>query len=138
MPKVTKAAKLIAPVLLVCFLLSGCQLFTSAKQRLNTYCPGLKIGLNGVSWSSNRSGDVYILNYSAGDQGRVTAYFADTANRFAGGNARSYMDIKDGDDRAIADGDSIVSKTIAKPHKTATVIYNATTRRIIIIDDTLK
>jgi hypothetical protein len=131
-PKTTARA---TACILICFLLSGCQIFTQGKKKLNEYCPGLKVGLNGVSWSSGSSHDVYILQYDSGDQKKVNSFFTDKANGFAGDKPRSYMDIKDGEDRAVADDDSILTKAFSKGKTNAVVIYNATTRRIIITED---
>jgi hypothetical protein len=133
-----KKSAAVAACLLVCFFLSGCQLFAVGGQKLSEYCPGLSVKLDGISWHNSGSTGVLILQYDPGYQKKVNAYFADKANGFAGDKPRSYMDIKDGDNAAVADGDSILTKTIDKGKKTATVIYNATTRRIIIVENTEK
>jgi hypothetical protein len=124
-----------AACLLICFLLTGCQIFTEGKKKLNEYCPGLKVGLNGVNWSEGSSHAVYILQYDRSDQKKVNAWFADKANGFAPDKSRSYMDIKDGENQAVADSDSILTKAITKGKTNAVVIYNATTRKIIITED---
>src|SRR5580704_3175638 len=123
-----------AACLLICFLISGCQIFTEGKKKMNEYCPGLKVGLSGVSWSEGSSHAVYILQYDGSDQKKVNTYFADKANGFAAGKPRSYTDIKDGDNQAVADGDSILTKAFSKGKANAVVIYNVTTRRIIITE----
>ena len=130
-----KTSLKVAAFALVCFLLSGCQIFTEGKKKLNEYCPGLNVGLSGVSWSEGSSHAVYILQYNSSDQKKVNAYFADKTNGFAPDKSRSYMDIKDGDNHAVADGDSILTKSINKGKTNAVVIYNATTRKIIITED---
>jgi hypothetical protein len=135
MRTIPKTTTLAAAGLVICFLLSGCQIFTEGKKKLNEYCPGLNVGLNGVNWSEGSSHAVYILQYDGSDQKKVSAWFADKANGFAGDKPRSYMDIKDGEDRAIADDDSILSKSFSKGKTNAVVIYNVTTRRIIITED---
>ncbi len=119
----------------ICFLLSGCQLFTAGQKKLHAYCPGLKVKVDGVNWSGGSAHDIYVLQYDRSDQKKVNAYFADKANGFAVDKPRSYMDIKNGDTQAVADGDSILTKTVNKGKITATIIYNATTRRIIIAED---
>jgi hypothetical protein len=120
--------------LVICFLLSGCQLFTGAEKRLNEYCPGLKIDINGVNWQGLSPNDVIIVEYNRSFDKKVTTYFGDKNNGFMPDKGRSYSDIKTDDKPEIDDDDSIVSKTINKGKKTATVVFDESTRKIIIIE----
>jgi len=120
---------------LICLLLSGCALFTAAGKKLSEYCPGLNIKLDGVNISINNGREITVVQYDDSWQKKVNAYFTDKTNGFAGGDQRKYGDIKANDDQVIAGGDSILSKTIIKGNKTATVIYNASTQKIVIIEE---
>ena len=131
----SKTSTRFTATLLICFLLSECQIFTEGKKKLNEYCPALKVGLSGVNWSEGSSHAVYILQYDGADQKKVNAWFANKANGFAPDKSRSYMGIKDSENQAVADGDSILTKSFSKGKTNAVVIYNATTRKIIITED---
>jgi hypothetical protein len=120
---------------LICLILSGCAFFAVAGKKLSEYCPGLNIKLSGVSIATNNGRAITIVQYDNSWQKKVTAYFNDKANGFAGDKSRKYLDIKDGDDRAVADGDSILTKAVTKGKTNAVVIYNVTTSRIIITED---
>jgi len=133
--KFSKKSTLLAGVL-ICVFLSGCAFFAAAGKKLSDYCPGLNIKLNGVSISINDGREVTVVQYGDSWQKKVNTYFTDKANGFAGGDQRKYMTIKaSDDDQVVADGDSILSKTINKNNKTATVIYNVSTRKIIIVEE---
>jgi hypothetical protein len=121
--------------LLICLILSGCAFFAAAGKKLSEYCPGLNIKLNGVNISINNGREVTVVQYSDSWQKKVNAYFTDKANDFTDGNPRRYLDIKVNDDAVVADGDSILSRAIDKDNEIVTVIYNASTRKIIIVED---
>ena len=104
--------------LFICVLLSGCAFFAAAGKKLSEYCPGLNIKLNGVSISTNNGREVTVVQYDNSWQKKVNAYFTDKTNGFATDKSRRYLDIKDGDDRAAADGDSILTKTMLKSTNT--------------------
>ena len=119
---------------LLCLVLSGCQLFTEGNKRLHQYCPGLNIHINGISWSINNGHSAFILEYNSFFQKRVNAFFSDKKHGFAGDNPGKYAGITYQDDPIIASGDSIVSKTINTAKKTATVIYDVTAGKIVILE----
>jgi hypothetical protein len=122
--------------LLICLLLSGCALFTAAGKKLSEYCPGLNIKLDGVNISINNGREVTLVQYDDSWQKKVNAYFTDKANGFTGGgDQRRYLSIKANDEAVVADGDSILTKTIVKGNKTATVIYNVTAQKIAIVEE---
>ena len=121
--------------LVICLILSGCALFTAAGKKISEYCPGLNIKLDGVNISINDGREVTVVQYADSWQKKVNAYFTDKANGFTGGDQRKYLSIKANDEPLVAEGDSVLSKTIVKGNKTATVIYNVSTRRIAIIEE---
>jgi len=135
--KFTKKSIVLAG-LMMCIFLSGCAFFAAAGKKLSTYCPGLNVSLTGVNMSINGGREVTVLDYGNSWQKKVNIYFTDKANGYTGGNQRRYQDLKADDDALVADGDSILSKTIDKNNKTATVIYNVSTRRIIIVEESDK
>jgi hypothetical protein len=121
--------------LLICLILSGCAFFAAAGKKLSEYCPGLNIKLNGVNISINNGREVTVVQYSDSWQKKVNAYFTDKANGFAADDGRKYLDIKASDEQVVADGDSILTKTIVKGNKTATVIYDASSQKIAIVEE---
>ena len=86
--------------------------------------------------SINNGREVTVVQYDDSWQKKVNNYFTDKANGFTGGgDQRKYYSIKANDEAIVADGDSILTKTIVKGNKTATVIYNVTTRSIAIVEE---
>jgi hypothetical protein len=138
MKQQTKPSILAVGLISICFILPACNLFTGAEKGLNRYCPGLKINVNGVSWYGKPARHIYVVSYDPGDQGKVNNYFADRSHGFTGDNPRRYLYIKSNDSAAVANGDSVESKLFEGNKRSATVVYNLTTHRIIIIEDTLK
>jgi len=132
---VHKKSAAVAVGLLVCFFLSGCQLFAIGGQKLSEYCPGLNVKLNGINWHINGSVSVFILQYDQPYQPKVVKYFADTANGFTKAIGRTYYDqnIKEG--LADAVDTTTVGKIINKgSDTTASVYFDEATERIIIIE----
>jgi len=125
----------ITSLLMLIIILSGCQLFTAGQKKLNLYCPGLKIGINGVNWSVNGGRSVLVLSYDSDAQKKVQAYFEDQANGFAEVKNGDFYDIKIDDDNVIDRNDHVLLKTIEKKKGTAEVIFNETTRRIVIVEE---
>ena len=125
----------ITSVLMLIFLLSGCKFFTEGKNKLKVYCPGLNVGVSGVSWSGNGARDVYVLEYDRDAQKKVVAYFEDKTNGFAEVKNGDFYDIEISDDKVIDRNDHVLLKTIEKKKGTAEVVFNETTRRIIIIEE---
>jgi len=125
----------IASLLMFFFLFSGCQIFTAGKKKLSLYCPGLKVDITGFSWSGDRSRDVYVLNYDRDFQKQVRAYFENKENGFVEEKNGDFYDIKIEDNKVIDRNDHVMVKTIEKSKGTAEVIFNETTRRIIIIEE---
>jgi hypothetical protein len=121
--------------ILICLLLSGCVFFAAAGKKLSEYCPGLNIKLDGVSMSINNGQKVTVVQYDDSWQKKVNAYFTDKANGYTGvGDKRRYFSIKANDEAIVADGDSILTKTIVRGKKTATVIYNVSAQKIAIVE----
>jgi hypothetical protein len=134
-----KKSAVVATGLLICFFLSGCQLFVIGGQKLSKYCPGLNIKLDGINWHENGSVSVYILQYNHSYQQKVAKYFADTTNGYTKAVGRTYYDqnIKEGLDDAV--DTTTVGKIINKgSDTTASVYFDGTTERIIIVENTKK
>ena len=119
---------------LICLLLYGCGFFVAAAKKVSEYCPGLNLKLNGVSIITNNGRKMTIVAYEDSYQKKVDAYVSDKANGFAADNPRKYLDLKDDDNSVVADGDSILTKSVEGGGRNGTVIYNATTRKIIIVE----
>jgi hypothetical protein len=129
----------IAAGLLFCFFLSGCQLFAIGGQKLSEYCPGLNVKLDGINWHKTGHTSVFILRYDHGYQEKVAKYFADTANGYTKAVGRTDYDqnIKEGEADAI--DTTTVGKIINKgSDTTASVYFDGTTERIIIIEKVKK
>ena len=130
-----KKSAAVAAGLLICFFLSGCQLFGIGGQKLSKYCPGLNIKLDGINWHENGSTSVYILQYNHSYQQKAVKYFADTANGYTKALDRTYYDqnIKEGLTDAV--DTTTVGKTINNgSDTTASVYFDGATERIIIIE----
>ena len=132
---ISKKTVKITSLLALLFFLSGCHLFSEAQKQLNLYCPGLKVDINGVSWSGNGSRNVYVLSYDRGFQKTVRAYFDKKENGFTQEKNGDFYDIKIDDNQVIDRDDHILVKTIVKSKGTEEVIFNETTRKIVIIEE---
>ena len=129
----------VAAFLLVCCCLSGCQLFAIGGQKLRSYCPGLNIKIDGINWHENGSINTYILQYESSYHKKVAEYFADPIHGYTIAYGRSYYDqnIKEGMPEAI--DTTTLGKIINKgKDTTASVYFDVTTDRIIIIEKTRK
>jgi hypothetical protein len=125
----------ITPFLMLIFLLSGCKFFTEGKNKLKVYCPGLNVSVIGVSWSGNAARDVYVLEYDRDSQKKAAAYFEDRANGFAEVKNGDFYDIEIDNDKVTDRNDNVLVKTIEKKKGSAEVIFNETTRKIIIVEE---
>jgi hypothetical protein len=132
MKKIKRLSFLAFIALVLLFPLSGCHLFDSAKQKLNLYCPGLKIDLSGVNYSVNGARDVYVLSYDESFQKQVAAYFQ--SNGFTAVNNK-LGDIEVDDENMVDPNDNMVAKEIKTKKQDVEVVFNQTTRRIIIIEN---
>jgi hypothetical protein len=121
--------------LITFLLLSGCQFYIDGKKKLNLYCPGLKVNISGVSWSGDASKDVYVLSYDRDFQKKIQSYFKKKENGFTEVKNGDFYDIVINDNKVIDRKDQVVVKTIEKSKGTAEVIFNETTRKIIIIEE---
>ncbi|HTE00967.1 MAG TPA: hypothetical protein VK668_16865 [Mucilaginibacter sp.] len=119
--------------LLLVFLSSGCQLFDSANKKLYTYCPGLKISVNGVSYAFNGRRDIYSLTYDQSSQKSVKTYFEKPENGFHEMKDGGFYDIEISDNHIIDRSDNILGKTVRNGKDSTDVIFNETTRKIIFI-----
>lgn len=122
--------------LMLVLLSSGCKLFDSAKQRLHTYCPGIKVALNGVSYSTHGARDVYVLSYDHDSQQSVKAYFEKPENGFHEIKDGGFYDIEMDNNNIIDRSDNIIGKTVKTAKDSTEVIFNESTRKIIFIEHT--
>ena len=118
------------------FLISGCRLFTEGKKKLDLYCPGLNIDINGVSYSVNGARDVYVLSYDPSLQKRVKNYFELKENNFMEERDSRFFDIEIDDENIMDKSDNVIGKTIKTNKGNTEVAFNETTRRIIIVEYT--
>lgn len=131
--------KISSASLLVCFFLSGCQLFAIGDKKLNKYCPGLNIKVDGFNWHENwrdsHSINTYILQYDQSYHQKVVNYFADPAKGYTKEFGRTYyaQNIKEGMPDAI--DTTTVGRIINRGKDTsASVYFDVTTDWIIIIE----
>jgi len=134
MSTVKNAVCRLAILLVLLFCLSGCHLFTEGKRVLNLYCPGLRVDIGGVSYSANGARDFYVLSYDRSFQKQVQTYFAKKENNFTEVKDSDLFDLEMDDEAVIDKTDSIVGKTIDQRKGKAEVVFNQTTRRIIIVE----
>ena len=127
--------KLLAPILILSFALAGCQFFTEGKLKLANYCPGLKIGIDKMSYSYSAGKTFYAIKYDAPDQGTVKTYFDKKENGFMALKNGDFYDIKMDDAPVIDSSDNILGKIFKHRKGNTEVIFNETTRRIIIIEN---
>lgn len=116
------------------FLTSGCQLFDSAKKKLHIYCPGIKVAINGVSYSVHGSRVVYVLSYDHDSQQSVKTYFEKPENGFHEIRDGDFYTIEMDNNNIIDRNDNIVGKTIKTAKDSTEVVFNESTRKIIFIE----
>jgi hypothetical protein len=134
MDTVKNAVCRLAILLVLLFFLSGCHLFTEGKRAFNLYCPGLRVDIEGVSYSANGARDFYVLSYDRSFQKQVQTYFAKKQNNFTEVKDSDLFDLEIDDEAVIDKTDSIVGKTIDQRKGKVEVVFNQTTRRIIIVE----
>ncbi|OCX51890.1 hypothetical protein BEL04_17965 [Mucilaginibacter sp. PPCGB 2223] len=117
----------------VIVLLLSCNL-PNGKQELNLCCPGLKINISGITYAYSNGLSFEIFTYDNGSQKQVQDYFTKKENGFTPDKNKDLYDLKEEDNALIDKNDSIVGKTIPKKKGKAEVVFNASTRRIIIIE----
>jgi len=116
------------------FIASGCQLFDSAKKKLHIYCPGLKVAINGVSYSVHGARDVYVLSYDHDSQQSVKTYFERPENGFHEIKDGDFYDIEMDNNNIIDKNDNIIGKIVKNAKDSTEVIFNESTRKIIFIE----
>lgn len=124
--------------------LSSCHLFDEAKQRLQLYCPGLKISLNGVNIQNHTEADMsnkklFVLTYFSGSEQTVKNYFLNEAHGFKIMPHDSILQKESEDDdsddhKTIENEDIILGKTISQQNGHAIVMFNQTKNIIIIAE----
>ena len=124
----------IITLLTLLFFTSGCQLFDSAKKKLHIYCPGIKVAINGVSYSVHGARDVYVLSYDNSSQSSVKAYFEKPENGFHEVKDGDFYNIEMDNNNIIDGNDNILGKTVKNAKDSTEVIFNESTRKIIFIE----
>jgi hypothetical protein len=127
--------KLIVLMLALFFIVFGCQFITEGKQKLAHYCPGLKITISGISYAFSGGRGSYIVDYEPSSQQAVRTYFEKQDNGFAEEKDGDFYNIELDDKPIIDRTDNILSKTFKHAKGNTEVIFNKTTRRIIIIEN---
>jgi len=121
-------------LLTISCLLSGCQLFTKGRAKLNLYCPGLNIDIDGIGYSVSGAREAYILSYDQNFQKRVKNYFEFKENNFNEEKDNRLYDIEINDEKVIDESDNIIGKTVKTNKGTTNIVFNETTRQIIIVE----
>ncbi|MDB5003437.1 MAG: hypothetical protein JWQ34_1662 [Mucilaginibacter sp.] len=124
--------------------LSSCHLFDEAKQRLQLYCPGLKISLNGVNIQEHAEADMsdkklFVLTYFSGSEQAVKSYFLNKANGFKimphDAIFKKESEDDDSDDhKTIENTDIVFGKTVTQQNGYTIVMFNQTKNIIIIAE----
>jgi hypothetical protein len=127
--------KLLVFILTLLFMVSGCQFITEGKQKLAYYCPGLKIATPGITYVFSGGKGSYVIDYEPSSQKEVKAYFEKNENGFTEEKDGDFYNIQLDDKPVIDSTDNILGKTFKHTKGNTEVIFNGTTRRIIIIEN---
>jgi hypothetical protein len=127
--------KLFIPLLTLFFIIIGCNFIKDGKAKLAHYCPGLKINISGMSYAYSSGKTFYVISYEPSSQGTIKSYFENKENGFAEINDSKLYDMKVDDESVIDKSDNFVGKAFKDVKGNAEIIFNETTRRIIIIED---
>jgi hypothetical protein len=124
--------------------LSSCHLFNEAKQRLQLYCPGLKISLNGVNIQEHTETDLsdkklFVLTYFSGSEQTVKSYFLNEVHGFKimphdAIFLKESEDDDSDDHKTIENEDIVFGKTITQQNGYTIVMFNQTKDIIIIAE----
>jgi hypothetical protein len=131
-----KSTYILRVSLLALFLaFSGCKFLTEGKQKLAHYCPGLQITNPGITYAYSDGKGFYVFDYDQSAQGDVKTYFEKKENGFAEEKDGDFYNIKLDDKPVIDRADNILGKTFKHAQGNTEVVFNETTRRIIIIEN---
>ncbi len=127
--------KILVTLLAIFFIASSCNFVGDAKTKFARYCPGLKINTAGISYAYSNGKTFYVISYDQSSQKEVKTYFEKKENGFGENKDSDLYDLKFNDDPAIDKSDNILTKTIKHRKGSTVVVFNETTRRILIIDN---
>ena len=113
----------------------GCKFITEGKQKLANYCPGLKISDPGMTYAYSNGKAFYVIDYDQSSQEAVKAYFENKENGFADEKDGDFYNLTLDDKPVIEKTDNILGKTLKHSKGNTEVIFNESTRRIIIIEN---
>ncbi len=125
---------MLVTLLAIFFIASSCNFISDAKTKFAQYCPGLQINTTGVSYAYSNGKTFYVVSYNQSSQKAVKLYFEKTENGFGENKDEGLYDLKINDDPAIDKSDNVLTKTFKHPKGSTEVVFNETTRRIIIIE----
>jgi hypothetical protein len=118
--------------------LAGCHLFDNAHHALNYFCPKLKISLNSVHESTNKSSTLaiksYVLQYSSDNVKTVEAYFLNNNNGYTPLKNSDFLRLNSDENSFIEDSDTTVGKTFKAAGDSAVVVFNQSRQEIIIVE----
>lgn len=126
---------LIIPILALFFTVTSCNFIRDGKAKLAHYCPGLKIDISGISYSFHGGKAAYTIDYDSSSQEAVKTYFENKNNGFTEEKDGDFYDIEMDDKPIIDRSDNILAKAFKHPKGKTEVVFNETTRRIIIIEN---
>jgi hypothetical protein len=122
-------------LLALLFVFSGCKFLTEGKQKLAHYCPGLQITNPGITYAYSDGKSFYVISYDSSFQEAVKSYFEKKENGFAEIKDGDFYNMKVGDEPVIDKSDNFLGKAFKEKKGNTEVIFNETTRRIIIIEN---
>ncbi len=112
--------------------------FDEAGKKVNNYCPGLNVELDLFTWHKDGSRSVLICQYDSTYQEVVADYFADPKNNYSEDIGHKYfMTNKPNGPLETVDSNT-VGKIISKDSVTASVYFDRTKARIIIVEQKTK
>jgi hypothetical protein len=117
-------SKSFVPLVVLFFVVTGCNFISDAKTKLAHYCPGLKISISGINYSYKNGTKTYTITYAGSSQNAVDAYFENKANGFTSSDGKSF------DSQGF-----ILAKIFKEPKGTASVVYSKLTEQIIIVEN---
>src|SRR5258708_29074642 len=125
--------KLLVPLLVLFFIVSGCKFITEGKQKLARYCSGLKINSPGMTYAFSDGRGFYVIDYDRSSQQNVKTYFEKKENGFVEEKDGDFYNLELDGKPVIDKTDNIFGKTFIHAKGNTEVVFNETTRRILII-----
>lgn len=130
-----KSAYSLLAMLALCLAVFGCKFIAEGNQKFAHYCPGLKISNPGMTYAYSDGRGFYVIDYDPSSQGTVKTYFEKKENGFAEEKDGDFYNLQIDDKPVIDRTDNILGKTFKHNKGNTEVVFNETTRRIIIIEN---